>query len=306
MTGRVIACAIVKDEPRLAETITAVRATLGDACAGVLIHDTVSAHCPLAPCAGEDWLVSRPFDDFASARNACLDDAEALALNPHTNATWLFMFSGGATFSGFWSVAGSPNAPALVHTERLGKAGYPKCCTVRVGSGLRFAGLTHEVIAVPGGIESLPHCGVVVDYTNDFDPAKKRARWLLDVKLLQNDYTPRGRYYLAQSYDCLGMNPEAFWHYAQRIAMRGYEPERRQAAANAVRIAPTMALAMWAADTCVSAEAELELAERYMSARNVEAARSRAGLALDAFAHGTRSLFPRSDLVHRAKEIIES
>lgn len=296
----VIACAIVKDEPRLDETIANVRAAIGPALAGVLIVDTGSHNIPY-DC-HSDWLRFRPFDDFASARNACFDEAERMARGD-VGATWLFMFSGGADISGTWHAPdASRNVPALAHTERLGKSTFPKCATVRVGSGLRYAGVTHEVIAVPGGVESLPHCGLTVDYTSDWNPEKKRQRWLLDVELLKSDYTPRGRFYLAQSYDCLHMFPEAFWHYAQRLEMSGYEPERLQAAVNAVRAAPTMALANWASIQADSADACLELAERRLRAKDVERAKASAEHALSRL--DVRSMFARADLVERCKEIL--
>jgi hypothetical protein len=298
-TNRVIACAIVKDEPRLAETIENVRDVFGGALAGVMIHDTGSSPPEYAPTAS--WVQRRGFDDFSGARNACLDAAEVKALA--TGAEWLFMFSGGAVLSGpFRAPDADRHAPALAHTERLGSTTFAKCTTVRVGSGLRYAGLTHEVITVPGGAESLPHCGLTVDYTADWSPEKKRARWLLDVKLLEKDYTPRGRYYLAQSYDCLGMNQQAFWHYAQRLEMRGYEPERRQAAVGAVRVAPTMALAWWASIQADSADACLALAERRLSAHDTERAKASAEHALNRL--DMRSLFARVDLVERCKEIL--
>ena len=295
----VVACAIVKDEPRLNETIANVREAFGDALAGVLIVDTGSRYVPWG--ANADALLQRPFADFASARNACLDDAESMARLK--GAEWLFMFSGGAEISGtFRAPDADRHAPALAHTERLGSTTFAKCTTVRVGSGLRYAGLTHEVIAVPGGAESLPHCGLTVDYTADWNPEKKRERWLLDVKLLENDYTPRGRYYLAQSYDCLGMNQQAFWHYAQRLEMRGYEPERRQAAVGAVRVAPTLALANWAAHVEPSAESMLALAERYERAHVHDRAKGAVNRALSLLS--ARSLFARVDLVERCKEIL--
>ncbi len=298
--SRAIACAIVKNEPRLAETIANVRGVFGDALAGVLIHDTGSSPPEYAPTA--DRRRVRPFDDFASARNACLDDAEEVAI-AH-GAEWLFMFSGGAEISGSWHVAETSRAPALCHTERLGAATYAKCCTVRVGSGLRFAGKTHEVIVGAPDVNELPHCGLTVDYSADWNPEKKRARWLLDLDLLADDYSPRGRYYYAQTLDCLGMNDEAFCAYARRLEMRGYLPEKRQAAANAVRVAPTLALASWAATVEPSAEAWLALAERCKREQLDAAVRSFALAAQNDCFAGVRSLFARTDIHARCKELL--
>jgi hypothetical protein len=298
----VIACAIVKNEPRFSETVNSLREAVGPALRGIVIHDTgsdrVDALAALSDLDGGDVIVySRPFDDFASARNACLDDACKRAAK--RGAPWLFMFSAGAKFSGSWKGAAGP---AMRHTEVLGDAEFSKVCAIRAGSSLRFAGRTHESIDVsPLAVEDLPHCGLTVDYTADWDPAKKRDRWLLDIELLKDDYSPRGRFYLAQSFKCLGMYHEAFCYYLARLEMSGYEPERLQAAREAVVTAPTITSARFAARYAPDcADVQLALAERELTERNYHETRKAAVLAS---ALETRSMFQDRNLQTRCAEI---
>jgi hypothetical protein len=271
-TDRVIACAIIKDEPALADTLESLRTVLGDALAGIVLHETSedernadALETRLQDVAVAAFVSHRTFDNFAGARNACLDEAEIVASG--VGAPWLLMFSGGATFSGSWRPPEGDNE-ALAHTELCGDLEFRKVGPIRANSDLRYVGRTHESIDA-GPVESLPHCGLIVDYSADFDPEKKAARWRQDIALLADDYSPRGRFYLAQSFKCLGIVHEAFAYSMIRAEMHGYEPERRQAVVYAVETAPTLGLARYAASRAPDcADVQLALAERCFAVRD--------------------------------------
>jgi hypothetical protein len=301
----VIACAIVKNEERQAieSPLEDLSVIMGANLIGCVIHDTgsdefheIDPGIVQGVTGVATRLKRRPFGDFSSARNACLDDARRLAKG---RAAWLLMFSAGAVFSGEWT----PQAgPAMAHTERCGEFDLLKVGPIRVGSSLRYEGRTHEVITPDRNIEDLPHCGLTVDYSRDYDPEKKAARRLLDIELLKDDYSPRGRFYLAQSFDLLGAYHEAFAYYMVRAEQKGYEPERLQAVCGAIKTAPTVPLARFAhmrGDWC--ADVSLALAEREARERNRGAAASMAAFALTL---ETRSMFKNRGLVARCAEII--
>jgi hypothetical protein len=265
----VVACAIVKGEPKIAETIENLRAVLGPALRAVVLHETSNDDGSEAYALAEKEIAEvvehRPFDDFASARNACLDDASSYAQN--VRATWILMFSGGATFTGSWRPFEGDH-DALAHTELCGDLEFRKVGPIRANSKLRYVGRTHESIDA-GPVESLPHCGLTVDYSADFDPEKKAARWRQDIALLADDYSPRGRFYLAQSFKCLAIVHEAFAYSMIRAEMHGYEPERRQAVVYAVETAPTLGLARYASSLAPDcADVQLALAERCFAVRD--------------------------------------
>jgi hypothetical protein len=243
------------------------------------------------------FVYSRAFDDFSSARNACLDTAKIVA-NRYT-APWLLMFSGGAKFSGSWRPPEGDNE-ALAHTELCGDLEFRKVGPIRANSDLRYVGRTHESIDA-GLVESLPHCGLTVDYSADFDPEKKAARWRQDIALLADDYSPRGRFYLAQSFKCLGIVHEAFAYSTIRAEMRGYEPERRQAVVYAVETAPTLGLARYAASLAPDcADVQLALAERCFAVRDSAAAEQAIVLAASL---EDRSMFAHRRLHERCVEL---
>ncbi len=301
MQTDVIAAAIVRDEPNFGATVAQLASVIGPALKGVVIHDTGSN--PPLEIESDDrfpiYVYQRPFDDFASARNACLGSASMIARG--RRAGWLFMFSAGAEFSGKWSPPRRSRHEALSHVERLGSHEFVKICTVQARSALRFSGRTHEAISAPVLAEELDPCGLVVDYSKDWNLEKKKRRWALDIDLLKDDYSPRGRFYLAQSFKNLGIIHEAFCYYMARLTMQGYEPERREAACGAIQTAPTIELARFAAAHAPDcADVQLSLAERELRQKNpVETMRA----VVLASALEERSMFANVNLYNRCAEI---
>lgn len=308
--NHVIACAIIKNEPNFAKTLGSLREAVGANLAAVVVHDTGSADAEEIPfilgafqsaTGVPSVCYERPFYDFSSARNACLNSAAIHARR--ARAGWLFMFSAGATFEGKWAPPKKPRFDALRHTERLGDFEYPKICTISARSKLRFDGLTHEAIDAGTPAHELPHCGLIVDYSGDWDPEKKAERWRQDIALLADDYSPRGRFYLAQSFRCLGIYNEAFAYAMIRLEQHGYELERRQAAVYAVETAPTIRLARFAATFAPDcADVQLALAERELREKNLPEV-SRAIMLATTLED--RAMFANTKLYSRCAEIQE-
>lgn len=308
--AKIVACAIIKDEPKFGETLANLKICLGKALAGVVIHET--SETPLgelgADVLADDWgqgpllrINHRPFDDFSSARNACLDDAQRCARE--VGASWVLMFSAGAEFSGKFVAPRKIGVGMLAHTERCGESEFLKAGPIHVRSTARYVGKTHESLDAGCDLSEVPHCGLTVDYSRDFDPEKKARRCLLDIRLLQDDYSPRGRFYLAQSFDVLKAYNEAFGYYAFRLSQQGFELERLQAVCGAVKTAPTIQLARWAAQHGADcADVQLSLAEREIAAQNTSEAQRAVILAslLE-----KRSMFKNTRLAERCAEITE-
>ncbi len=297
---RVVACAIMKDEePTLMATLQSVRECLGERLAAIVIHDTGSTDQTNELAVENGCEVTcRLFDDFSSARNACLDEAEFYAQT--CGAEWLLMFSGGARLTGTFTPG---NDTALSHYETQGHGvQWIKIGPIRVGSGLRYAGRTHECIDIGKNPDAIPFCGLTVSYQHD--AGDKTKRWELDLELLKDDMSTRGRYYYAQTLDSLKRWPEAFHWYAHRASLQGFEEERRQAVVNAVRTAPTMFFARMAialASDCP--DVYLEAARREQRARFVDSAHTYAKAAL-AHLDGKRCLFRVEDLVGHCERIL--
>lgn len=296
---RVVACAIMKDEEsEITPTVESLRACLGADLAGVVIHDTGSLDRTneIAHDLG-CHVECRLFDDFASARNAAIDTARE-----HFAVPWILPFSAGARFSGkFKAGAGQ----ALAHVEVRGAARFLKVGPIRRGSGLRYAGRTHETIVGAGNVEDLNESGLIVDYSGD--TKDRRPRWELDLTLLEHDYSSRGRFYYAQTLDCLGRYAEAFAAYMARADLEGYPPERRQAVANAVRTAPNMAIARFVTNLApLCADVFLEMAIREERAKNHHMARVYARDAIHLAANGERSMFERTDLHEICERILST
>jgi hypothetical protein len=123
---------------------------------------------------------------------------------------------------------------AVQLTTVLGNWVYPQTCLFRADSDWRYEGVTHEVpVSLTGQTLAAPPRGVTVRYLGTGD---KRARWLQDVELLQEEIRSRGAeecpremFYLAQSYECLGAYMLAAQWYHLRSAIPGYWAERWEA-----------------------------------------------------------------------------
>lgn len=212
---------IVKNEaPTIAQTLASARAALGPG--PTLIVDTGSTDGTVDEInrwACEVWedglgpvfLHFRPFDDFASSRNHALKLA-------WEQAPLAFMVSAGAIVRG--RAIASPVVQPMTARTRLGNLEY---VTPRIfPRGWRYVGKVHEYAEGPG---KLVDSGLIVDYCLKDD--ERPRRWVRDLALLEDDFTPRGRFYYAQTLECLGRRSQALSAYLARAEIEdGFWQER--------------------------------------------------------------------------------
>jgi hypothetical protein len=162
-----------------------------------------------------------PFVDYSTTRNAALDLCQsewALLLSGDELVTWadrdmLHAF-----------LRSSTHAEHAV-TIRFGALKFGHVRLVRPAGSGRYTGVTHEVI-IPRNQGKLAPLALRSGRAGE----DRTARWQQDRKLLEAELhkgeDPRTLFYLAQTYSCLGMIPEAKATYGRRIAAGvGYHDE---------------------------------------------------------------------------------
>lgn len=115
---------------------------------------------------------------------------------------------------------------------------------IKAKANMKYKGKVHEYIDVPVGSTR----GIIGDSHLYQDRCKNcqesPKRWKKDLEILKeevqnNPSDTRSTYYLAQTYDCLNMNTEAFNAYLHRSTMGGYIEERWQSLYKCGDLAPT-------------------------------------------------------------------
>lgn len=211
---------IVKNEaPTIAQTLASARAALGPGPTVIVdtgsTDDTITAieswHSDCVDGFGPLYTLSRPFDDFASSRNFALERAWNLA-------PLAFMVSAGAIVRG--AVRRPDIDGPMTAITRLGNLEY---VTPRIfPAGWRYVGKVHEYAEGPG---KLVDSGLIVDYCLKDD--ERPRRWVRDLALLEDDFSPRGRFYYAQTLECLGRKSQALSAYLARAEIEdGFWQER--------------------------------------------------------------------------------
>jgi len=265
----IVVCMIVKDEAEtIVQTLDSVAATLGPELLTIVIHDTGSTDRTPELCAawgGAHKLVRVQcvlWQDFSTNCNLALADGAARALP----GDLLLMLDAGTLLSGDPKLPRPKTLPAPSAWNVAIKVGSILTRRPQVfvpGSGWHYEGRIHEAAVHLTG-ENAIDCGLVVDYCLA-DPARPE-RWHRDLALLEDDYSPRGRFYYAQTLDLIGKRAEAFFWYMHRAARSdGWVQETCMAYIRAIPLAPTYELAQWcahrAADLCPDrGEAHLQAA----------------------------------------------
>lgn len=187
-------------------------------------------------------LLEEPFVDFSTTYNRALD-------LHGTSSQFILHILGdeiltdGAALRAFCKL--NPTGRLFYVPMRQGEVDYKLPRLSRPGAG-KYVGRTHEYFsgAVAGTAPGKITRGVAPD-----EAARKRRRWELDREILEADLAKnpttdvRSAFYLAQTYECLGMKAEAIEMYARRTVMQGawheetFEAQRRLAALQADRAA---------------------------------------------------------------------
>lgn len=200
-------------------------------------------------------LCYTPFVDFATARNQALDFTGIIAAHlamDEPESRWALMLSGDAVVSRasdlrrLTAIADARGLDAVsldIHNAGLL---YQQDVLIRLDSGARYRGVTHEYLAADKRADGRDLIADVPVVT--YPPvraADKRVRWILDTNLLAAEYHKQrergevdGRtvFYLAQSHECLGSHGTAAALYAQRVGiLTGHWEERAVAALRQAR-----------------------------------------------------------------------
>lgn len=186
---------------------------------------------------------SRPFVDFSTTRNLALALAEEYEPeNTYGRLVpfWLLMLSGDMVVErpellrGIVEEAEAAGCVAVRVKLRTGGYVHTHVDLVKARAGCHYKGVVHEAMNVPPGgkVYDASDSGLLLRYTpND---ARDNDRWVRDRALLERerdapgaDVPPRSVFYLAQTYECLGLVNLAIKAYALRIAMvTGFDDER--------------------------------------------------------------------------------
>lgn len=174
-------------------------------------------------------LHEEPFVDFATSRNR--------ALELHGTKTTFAIMPNGDSLVGADALRtfleARRNDGATAYKIRIAPGHYYHPLVMRTGHGWHYAGRTHECLMGDGVGSQIPDVMLLRDRSQRTD-AEWKARWLRDVELLKldiadNPSSPRGYFYLGQTYDGLGKYEDALTYYQKRAAMHGYFDETFEA-----------------------------------------------------------------------------
>lgn len=185
-------------------------------------------------------LIEEPFVDFSTTYNRALD-LHGPDRNPRASQFILHILgdeilTDGAALRAFCKL--NPTGNLFYVPMRQGDVDYKLPRLSRPGAG-HYVGRTHEYFS---GAVSCTAPGKITRGVAPDEAARKRRRWELDREILEADLAKnpttdvRSAFYLAQTYECLGMKTEAVAMYERRIAMPGawseetFEAQRRSAA----------------------------------------------------------------------------
>lgn len=227
---------IVKNESHgIADTLRSLRPHID--C--WLVFDTGSTdgtqeivHRELAGIPGT--LVEGDFIDFSTARNRALDAFERIfdrvpfAIMPDADDYLV-----GGDELRMWLA--DPNRrhadiqQAYMLNLRRGHDDYYLPLVMRTSSKCRYRGRVHECSNATGVIE-IPRGVWLGHNARPQSHEASMARWVRDRELLQQDVVAdpdnaRAWFYLAQTYECLGMHDGAIEFYKKRITLGGFADE---------------------------------------------------------------------------------
>lgn len=163
-------------------------------------------------------LVQRPWRDFGHNRSELLSLA-----SPDTD--WLLLMDAD------WTVDGElPELQADANfLSFTGSVRYSLPLIVRGGKPWHYVGKTHEYLTCEEPFSDADLASpAITDHGDGTSRAEKlkRDRKLLEAELATDPSNPRTVFYLAQTYEELGMIDAAISHYRKRTEMGGWEEER--------------------------------------------------------------------------------
>ena len=200
-------------------------------------QDFISAFFARRDLPGE--LHSFPFHNFEQARNAALAFAEATPLG------YDYLLLDDADMElvvedrDFRSRLDAPGYRLMQRTE--GGLTYANTRLAQRNIGVRYHGVTHEYLDVPGGVQDLTG----VWYKDHASGSNRVDKFERDIRLLSKALkkepdNQRYWFYLAQSYRDAGRTAEAAKTYLKRAEMGGWDEEAWYARLSAARCLRTL------------------------------------------------------------------
>ncbi len=176
-------------------------------------------------------IKEEPFVDFSTSRNRALDFAEYSFPNAGfflmSDAEW-YLQQGHALLH-FCEQEQHKETPLYLMNIYMQGTQFTTARLFRSAQGIRFKGLVHEV---PEYIATVK-CPEAVCFdvrATDAGAEKSKRRWQRDLLLLtkafhQDNQDSRTAFYLAQTYECLGLLESAFEIYKHRETLSGWDEE---------------------------------------------------------------------------------
>ncbi len=171
------------------------------------------------------------FIDFASSRNHALDFAEDCFPSTHffimSDAEWYLHH--GALLLNFCEQEKSTETPLYLINILMNETHFTTARLFRASSHVRFTGVVHEVPAIIATVKC-PENVIFEVRATEHGIEKSRRRWQRDLLLLskifhENPDDSRNAFYLAQTYECLGLLENAFHIYQHRESLPGWDEE---------------------------------------------------------------------------------
>jgi len=190
-------------------------------------------------------VTSIPFEDFATTRNAALQQAENFCY-PIEAGDYILCLDADDILYGGENLReavernrgeievyerGDEHDPQVVDAYTVEMAQGPftwqSTRVVRAGAGWRYRGEVHEVLLSPSGeraTASIPGVRVVHTPTR-IGEERSRKRWERDLEILKYKNDPRSVFYRGLTNMWLGNDEEAISDFALRLVMGGWEEE---------------------------------------------------------------------------------
>ncbi|MDP3561044.1 MAG: hypothetical protein Q8R83_02550 [Legionellaceae bacterium] len=171
------------------------------------------------------------FIDFSTSRNRALTLAEQ-----HFNDACFFVMpdaewhlSNPQALIAFCEQEKNNDTPLYLMNIRMNATEFTTARLFRVASHIQFQGAVHEVPDVVADIKCPDDVYFEVNATSHGIEKSKR-RWQRDLLLLsdafhQDKSDPRTAFYLAQTYECLGLLENAYQIYQHRETLPGWDEE---------------------------------------------------------------------------------
>lgn len=177
------------------------------------------------------YIQEDTFIDFSTSRNRTLDFAEACFPSAHffimSDAEW-YLYHGQLLLN-FCEQEKFTETPLYLINIHMNATHFTTARLFRVASHIRFSGVVHEVPEIVATIKCPEQVYFDVRAT-DQGIEKSRRRWQRDLLLLSkifhdNPEDSRNAFYLAQTYECLGLLENAFHIYQHRETLPGWDEE---------------------------------------------------------------------------------